>query len=237
MKLSSNETPLVLLVDDDEKTLHLVSVYLQREGYAVERATNGYDALRLARQLLPSLIVLDVMLPGLSGIEVCEILRSETNPFIIMLTARTTEQDKLLGLDAGADDYVSKPFSPRELTARVKAVLRRVSHVNGECRDGAVIVRDLHLDIARRQVSVEGRIVLLTPIEFRLLQILAANPGRVFSREELIERAFGYDYEGLDRTVDAHVKNLRRKIEMDRERPQYIKTKFGEGYYCDPGSL
>lgn len=236
MKLSPDKPPLVLLVDDDEKTLHLVSVYLEREGYAVAIATNGYDALSLARSLLPSLIVLDLMLPGLTGIEVCEILRSETNPFIIMLTARTTEQDKLLGLDAGADDYVSKPFSPRELTARVRAVLRRMSHTNGEAKDKDIALGDLRLNVAQRHVSVAERVIALTPIEFRLLHILASNAGRVFSREELIERAFGYDYEGLDRTVDAHVKNLRRKIEPDRDQPLYIKTKFGEGYYCEPGS-
>lgn len=236
MKLSEADNPRLLLVDDDEKTLHLVGVYLEREGYAVERATNGYDAIRRARESLPSLILLDVMLPGLSGTEVCRILRTESNPFIIMLTARTTEDDMLAGLDAGADDYIAKPFSPRELTARVRAVLRRTGHGTDDAEAEMVTIGDLRIDVARRRVTVAHAVVQLTPIEFRLLHILARTPGRVFSRQELVERAFGYDYDGLDRTVDVHIKNIRRKVEPDRDRPRYIGTKFGEGYYCEPGS-
>lgn len=228
-----NGDPIVLLVDDDERTLHLVSSYLRREGYGVATATNGFEALRLARDLLPSLVVLDLMLPRLSGLEVCRTLRQEANPFVIMLTAKTTEEDKLIGLDSGADDYVSKPFSPRELTARVRAVLRRGGGFSPSPEEEEVVVGEVVLDLRLRSVAVRGKTMVITPVEFRILLLLMRNLGKVFTREELIERVFGYDYEGLDRTVDAHIKNLRRKIESNRSDPRYIRTRFGVGYFFD----
>jgi len=224
----------ILLVEDDERTRRLVEVYLQREGYFVITADNGYDALDAARRSLPSLVLLDLMLPGMSGLEVCRILREESNPLVIMLTARTTEEDKVIGLDSGADDYITKPFSPRELVARVRAVIRRSVGGPGS-RDVAVTAGGLSLDPVRKRVTLEGRQIDVTPVEFRILLLLAQNRGVVFSREQLIDRVFGYEYDGLDRTVDAHIKNLRRKIERDRGEPQYIRTRFGEGYFFEPG--
>ena len=238
MKIQDTSSPSVLVVDDDEKTLRLVSLYLQNDGYRVLAATRGDEALQKARTLLPELVILDLMIPGLDGLEVCRTLRNESNPLVIMLTARTTEADKIVGLDAGADDYVAKPFSPRELTARVRAVLRRSVPAAGSGAAGTtaklLCVGELCLDRAGRRALVGDQPVFLTPIEFRLLNILLGAPGRVYSREELIERALGYDYEGIDRTIDAHIKNLRRKIEPDRAHPRFIRTVFGVGYLCAP---
>jgi DNA-binding response OmpR family regulator len=223
----------ILIVEDDDRTRRLVRTYLEREGYTVVVTDNGDDAVELARSHLPLLVILDLMLPGMSGLEVCRHLRGASNPLIIMLTARTTEEDRIIGLESGADDYISKPFSPRELVARVRAVLRRSvgsdGHVNRTLAIGGLV-----LDTARKTVTREGEIVVVTPIEFRLLTLFVQNPGVVFSRAQLIDRVFGYDYEGLERTVDAHIKNLRRKIEPDSRAPRYIQTRFGEGYYCRP---
>jgi DNA-binding response OmpR family regulator len=223
----------ILIVEDDDRTRRLVRTYLEREGYTVIVTDNGDAAVELARSHLPLLVILDLMLPGMSGLEVCRHLRRASNPLIIMLTARTTEEDRIIGLESGADDYISKPFSPRELVARVRAVLRRSvgsdGHPNRTLAFGGLV-----LDTARKTVTREGEIVVVTPIEFRLLTLFVQNPGVVFSRAQLIDRVFGYDYEGLERTVDAHVKNLRRKIEPDSRVPRYIQTRFGEGYYCRP---
>ena len=220
----------ILVVDDDRKIVDLVRAYLEKDGYRVLTAYDGLRALELARQKRPDLIVLDLMLPGMDGLDVCRILRGEGNRVpIIMLTAKTTETDKLVGLDLGADDYVTKPFSPRELLARVRAVLRRV----GEDKlEGPPEVRfdDLLVDFLRHQVQVRGKPVGLTPSEFKLLEVLIREPGRAFSRLELLDRGFGYDFEGFERTVDVHVMNLRRKIEPDRKNPTYIKTVYGMGY-------
>jgi DNA-binding response OmpR family regulator len=217
----------VLVVDDDVKTVELVKLYLNRDGYRVLTSYDGVDALHLARESRPDLIVLDLMLPGMDGLEVCRTLRSESDVPIIMLTARTTDEDKLTGLGLGADDYVSKPFSPRELAARVRAVLRRLPGERGpeEIKRG-----ELTLNFLRQEASVAGKPLNLTPIEFKLLGALIKEPARVFSRAELVEKALGYDYKGFDRTIDVHVLNLRRKLEADPIHPKYIKTVYGAGY-------
>jgi two-component system alkaline phosphatase synthesis response regulator PhoP len=210
----------ILVVDDDHKIVDLVRLYLERDGYRVFVAYDGLKALELARQKKPDLIVLDLLLPEVP---------------IIMLTAKTTESDKLIGLELGADDYVTKPFSPRELVARVRTVLRRVGK---QAPQGPSELRFDNLVIDRRshEVQVRGEAVNLTPTEFKLLEVLARDPGRAFSRLELLDLAFGYDFEGFERTVDVHVKNLRKKIEPDPKHPVYIKTVYGVGYRFDSDS-
>ncbi len=219
----------ILVVEDDRKTAELVRLYLERDGHQVALAHDGRQALDLARQRRPDLIVLDLMLPGVDGLDVCRILRAESSVAIIMLTARTTDEDTLLGLDLGADDYVAKPFSPSVLAARVRTVLRRVRDDRArqptELRCG-----DLVIDTAGHEVRLRGAALRLTPKEFRLLETMAREPGRAFSRLELLEKVFGYDYEGLERTVDVHVMNLRKKIEDDPAQPTYIQTVYGVGY-------
>lgn len=220
----------ILVVDDDAKTVELVKLYLNRDGYKVLTSHDGIEALRLARESRPDLIVLDLMLPGLDGLQVCRSLRAESDVPIIMLTAKTTEQDRLTGLDLGADDYVTKPFSPRELAARVRAVLRRLPE-EALNRGSTEITRgELRVDLLKQEASLAGKPLNLTPIEFRLLGVLAREPERVFSRAQLIDKVFGYDFEGFDRTVDVHILNLRRKLEPDPDHPRYIKTVYGAGY-------
>lgn len=217
----------VLVVDDDVKTVELVKLYLNRDGYRVLTAYDGTEALRLAREGHPDLIVLDLMLPGINGLEICRTLRGESDVPIIMLTAKTTDQDKLIGLDLGADDYVTKPFSPRELAARVRVVLRRLPGERGpdEIKHG-----ELTVNFLRHEASLAGRSLNLTTVEFKLLGVLAKEPGRVFSRVQLIDEALGYDFEGFDRTIDVHILNLRRKLEPDPSHPKYLKTVYGAGY-------
>jgi len=217
----------VLVVDDDVKTVELVRLYLDRDGYQVLTAYDGVEALRLARESYPDLIVLDLMLPDIDGLEVCRTLRHESDVPIIMLTARTTDQDKLTGLDLGADDYMTKPFSPKELAARVRAVLRRLPGERGpeEIKSG-----ELSMNFTTHEAWFAGRPLNLTSVEFKLLGVLAKEPGRVFSRASLIEEALGYDFEGFDRTIDVHILNLRRKLEPDPSHPRYIKTVYGVGY-------
>ena len=215
----------ILIIEDDPKTGASIELYLRHDGFAAEVARSGTEGLEKARQESPDLIVLDLMLPGLNGIEVCKALRETSSVPIIMLTARSTEEDKLRGLDLGADDYVTKPFSPRELVARVRAVLRRFDPA-----EETLVAGDLVLDRDAREVRLRGEHVALTAAELRLLETFMRAPGRVFSRDELMQRAFGESYEGLDRTIDAHIKNLRRKIEEDRANPQRIVTVFGLGY-------
>ena len=217
----------VLVVDDDVKAVELVRLYLDRDGYQVLTAYDGVEALRLARESRPDIIVLDLMLPDIDGLEVCRTLRHESDVPVIMLTARTTDQDKLTGLDLGADDYVTKPFSPKELAARVRAVLRRLPGERGpeEIKSG-----ELSMDFTKHEAWLAGRPLNLTSVEFKLLGILAKEPGRVFSRASLIEEALGYDFEGFDRTIDVHILNLRRKLEPDPSHPKYIKTIYGVGY-------
>lgn len=217
----------VLVVEDDRKTSSLVKLYLENAGFEVAVAFDGGQALAAARARRPDLVVLDVMLPTLDGFEVCRTLRAESDIPVILLTARTTEPDKLQGLDLGADDYMTKPFSPRELVARVRAVLRRAGpREREEGEAGELRFQGLTVHLSRREAQVEGRPVALTPNEYRLLEALARAPGRVFTRAELVERAFGWDYEGMERTVDAHVKNLRRKLGGG----SWIETVFGVGY-------
>ena len=217
----------VLVVDDDVKTVELVKLYLNRDGYRVLTAYDGLEALRRAREGHPDLIVLDLMLPGMDGLEVCRTLRKESDVPIIMLTARTTDHDRLTGLDLGADDYVTKPFSPRELAARVRAVLRRIPGERGpeEIRFGKLAV-----DFGKHEANLDNKPLDLTMVEFKLLGVLAREPGRVFNRAQLIEKALGYDFEGFDRTIDVHILNLRRKLEPDPKHPTYIKTAYGAGY-------
>jgi DNA-binding response OmpR family regulator len=224
MKLASKK---VLVVDDDVATVDLVKLYLQRDGYRVLAAYDGHEALRLAREGRLDLIVLDLMLPGIDGLEICRTLRAESDVPIIMLTARTTDQDKLTGLGLGADDYVTKPFDPRELAARVKAVLRRLP---GERGPDEIRYGDLTVNFLRHEAFLGGRLLHLTETEFKLLGVLIKEPGRVFSREQLIEKAFGYDFEGFDNTIYMHVSNLRRKLEPNPDKPQYIKSVYGAGY-------
>jgi len=219
----------ILVVEDDQKIASVIKMYLEREGYEVYRAETGTDALRLARQHRPYLIILDLMLPRLNGFEVCKTLRAESDVYIIMLTARSTETDKLKGLDIGADDYVTKPFSPRELAARVRATMRRQER-GIEREPPRLIARELMLDLKAHQAFVNGRPVSLTPREFRLMETFMKFPERTFTREELVERVFDHSYDGFDRTVDVHIKNLRRKIEPDRLAPIYIVTVYGVGY-------
>jgi DNA-binding response OmpR family regulator len=207
--------------------VELVKLYLSRDDYQVLTAFDGIEALRLARESRPDLIVLDLMLPDIDGLEICRVLRRESDVPIIMLTARSTDQDKLTGLGLGADDYVTKPFSPKELAARVRAVLRRLP---GE-RGPEEIKRDeLSMNFTKHEAWFAGRLLNLTTVEFKLLGILAKEPGRVFTRASLIEEALGYDYKGFDRTVDVHILNLRRKLETDPSHPRYIKTIYGVGY-------
>jgi two-component system alkaline phosphatase synthesis response regulator PhoP len=219
----------ILVVDDERKIVELVRLYLEKDGYRVLVATDGLDGLELARQKRPDLILLDLMLPGMDGLDICRILQAESDVPIIMLTARTTDEDKLIGLELGADDYVTKPFNPREVVARVRAVLRRVGK---EAARGPTEMRfaGLVIDRRRREVRVRGEVANLTPTEFRLLEVLAGEPGRAFTRLELLDRVFGFDFEGFERTVDVHVKNLRKKIEPDPRRPTYVQTVYGVGY-------
>lgn len=219
----------ILVVEDDRKIASVIKMYLERDGYEVYLAETGTQAVRLARAQRPYLIVLDLMLPELNGLEVCRTLRAESDVHIIMLTARATETDKLKGLDIGADDYVTKPFSPRELAARVRATMRRQER-GIEREPPRLIARELTLDLKAHEAFVGGRPVALTPREFRLLETFMKFPDRTFSREELVERVFDHAYDGFDRTVDVHIKNLRRKIEPDRLAPTYIVTVYGVGY-------
>lgn len=217
----------VLVVDDDEKTVELVKMYLSRDGYKVFTASNGIEALDSARKNRPDLIVLDLMLPGMNGLDVCRTLREESDVPIIMLTARSTDDDKLTGLETGADDYVTKPFSPRELAARVRVVLRRMP---GERGPEEITHGDITVNFPKHEAALNGKPLGLTEIEFKLLGTFIKEPGRVFSRGEIIEKALGYGFEGFDRTIDVHILNIRRKIEPDPSKPKYIKTVYGAGY-------
>jgi two-component system alkaline phosphatase synthesis response regulator PhoP len=218
----------ILVVDDEAKIVKLVRSYLEQAGYAVVEANDGQTALIQARREKPDLVVLDLGLPGIDGLDVARTLRRERDTPIIMLTARIEDTDRIVGLELGADDYVTKPFNPRELVARVRAVLRRT----GGATAAPEVLRggDLVLDLGGHQATLEGRPLDLTPTEFDLLSVLLQNPGRVFTRLELLERVQGYAYEGYERTIDAHVKNLRNKLSDDPRHPRYIKTVFGVGY-------
>lgn len=217
----------VLVVDDDVKTVELVKLYLNRDGYRVITAYNGADALKTAREEHPDLIVLDLMLPGINGLDVCRTLREESDVPIIMLTALTTDDDRLTGLNIGADDYMTKPFSPRELAARVRAVLRRLP---GERGPEKIQHGDLMVDFLKHEAYIESKPLNLTPIEFKILGALVKEPGRVFSRAQIIEKALGHDFDSFDRTIDVHILKLRRKLEPEPHHPRFIKTIYGAGY-------
>ncbi len=218
----------ILVVDDEKKIVDIVRAYLEREGYQVMVAYDGKSALELARRQLPDLIVLDLMLPEITGWDICRSLRRTSDVPIIMLTARDETTDKIVGLELGADDYVTKPFDPKELVSRVKALLRR--------SEGKMVpksrldVADLSIDIEKRLVRRGDETIGLTPIEFEILKVLAENPGRVYRRIQLLDIVQGDAYEGYDRTIDSHIKNLRKKIEPDPEHPRYIITVYGVGY-------
>jgi DNA-binding response OmpR family regulator len=219
----------ILVAEDDPKQANLVRVYLERDGHSVLLVGDGRAALEQCRSRRPDLVVLDVMMPLVDGMDVCRILRSESKVPILLLTARSTEEDLLLGLDIGADDYITKPYSPRELTARVRALLRRAGAVTAG-NQAVLRVGELEIDSGRFEVRVAGRPIVLTAKEFGILEVLAAEPGRVFTRAQIIDRAFGFDHYVLERTVDAHVMNLRRKIEEDAAEPRYVQTVYGRGY-------
>lgn len=219
---------LVLVVDDEPNIVELARLYLEKEGFRVAEARSGEEALRLFEELHPALMVLDIMIPEPDGWEVCRHIRSRSTLPIIMLTAREDEVDKVVGLELGADDYLTKPFSPRELVARVKAVLRRTS-LSGEPRD-VLHVDDLVIDSSRRKVFQREREVELTPREFDLLYTLALNRGIVLSREKLLERVWGYDYYGDTRTVDVHIRHIRDKLGDNPQEPRYLETVWGVGY-------
>lgn len=220
----------VLVVDDDVKVVEVLKLYLNRDGCEVITAYTGTEGLKLARETQPDLIVLDLMLPELDGFQVCRALRDVSGVPIIMLTARTTENDRITGLDLGADDYVPKPFSPRELAARVRAVLRRMPDSMLERGPGEIKCGDLEVNFSRREVLRDGKSINLTPTEFRLLGIMIKSPGRVYSRAELISGAFEYDFDSFEHTVDTHIMNLRRKLEPEPNHPKYVITVFGMGY-------
>jgi len=222
----------VMVVDDEERLVSLVQTYLAQEGFRVVTARNGREALFLARDEKPDLIVLDLMMPEMDGYEFLRLHRKERETPIILLTAKVEDSDKVLGLELGADDYVTKPFSPRELVARVRAVLRRAGQTTPEA--DVLRAADITLNRTDHIVKVNERVVDLTPSEFDLLAALMSALGRTFSRLELLDRVQGTDFEGYERTIDAHVKNLRAKIEADPRHPRYIETIYGVGYRFRP---
>jgi len=220
--------PTVLVVDDEPKIVQLARDYLEHAGFGVLTAGDGASALQSARTRQPDLIVLDLGLPGLDGLEVMRSIRASGSTPIVVLTARDTELDKLLGLELGADDYVTKPFSPRELVARVRAVLRR-SERAVEPREH-IEVGDLALDVPRLRTTISGKPADLTATEFELLATMAREPGRVFTRSQLLDAVHGVAFESYERAIDAHIKNIRRKLEPDPARPRYVQTVYGVGY-------
>lgn len=221
----------IVVIDDEPSVQDVVSAYLQKDGFTVFVAGSGSDGLALAERMRPALIVLDLMLPDVSGETICSEIRSRSDVPILMLTAKAGEDDRVAGLLSGADDYLVKPFSPRELVARVRAVLRRSPGV--EVPLVPVLSLDggrLEIDTQQHTVRLDGEVVDLTPTEYRLLTALATYPGRAYSRLELVDRVQGYDFAGDERTIDVHVKNLRKKIEPDPSRPRYVQTVTGVGY-------
>ncbi|MEU5780713.1 response regulator transcription factor [Micromonospora lupini] len=220
---------LVLIAEDDEKQAELARRYLEREGHAVVVVGDGRAALEQVRQRRPALLILDVMMPKVDGLDVCRVLRRESDLPVLMLTARSTEDDLLLGLDLGADDYMTKPYSPRELVARVRTLLRRGQR-SAHVVDPVLRVGALHVDPIRHEVRVDGRRVDCTPGEFHLLQAMAAQPGRAFTRDQLLGYLHGFDRYITGRTVDVHVMNLRRKIEPNPRKPSRLVTVYGVGY-------
>lgn len=228
-KLNDNQGP-VLVVEDDRNTAALVATYLEREGFEVVQVHEGNRALALAREIKPVFVILDLMLPGLDGWEICRALRKESDVPILMLTAREEEIDRVAGLAMGADDYVVKPFSPRELVERVKAILRRVRLVAAPLVDEQVVIGGLALDVQKRTLTRDGSAVTLTASEYKILHALMSAPGRAFSREELLDHCHQEGVSVIDRVIDVHIGKLRQKIEVDSSSPRYILTVRGYGY-------
>jgi two-component system alkaline phosphatase synthesis response regulator PhoP len=220
----------VLVVDDEPKIIQLARDYLEHAGFAVLTARDGKTALAGVRSAKPDLVILDLGLPGMDGLDVTRAVRKDSNVPIVMLTARGEESDKLVGLELGADDYITKPFSPKELVARVRAVLRRAESAREGPSAEVIRARDVALDVPRMRVTVGGRPVDVTPTEFQLLAALARQPGRIFTRAQLLDAVRGVAFESYERAIDAHVKNIRRKIEPDPHEPRYVLTVYGVGY-------
>ncbi len=229
----------ILVVDDDKEIVRIVRAYLEKAGYAISVAYDGETALHIIRSDHPDLVVLDLMMPNRDGWSVTKLVRADESLAkipIIMLTARVESEDKLLGFDLGADDYIPKPFNPNEVVARVRAVLRR--SIGGPEQPHILQLGNLLMDVDRHEVQLHGKPIELTPTEFDLLRTLIENPGHAFTRAALIEKGLGFAYEGMERTLDSHIRNLRRKIEPDPANPVYIKTVFGVGYrLSDPELL
>ncbi len=218
----------ILVVDDEKKIVEIIKAYLEKEGYQVITAFDGKTAIEAAFKQHPDLVILDLMLPEISGLDVCRSIRKVTDMPVIMLTARDEVTDKIVGLEMGADDYVTKPFDPKELISRVRAVLRR-SEPREHPRE-TIRIGDLSIDVQKRLVSRGDKVIDLTPNEFDILKVMAENPGQVFTRMQLLDRVQGDAYEGYERTIDSHIKNLRKKIEPDPEHPHCFITVFGVGY-------
>ena len=227
--MSSPREQRILVVDDEERIRSIVRSYLQQEGYQVDEAATGEEAVARIRERTPDLIVLDVRLPGIDGMEVLRQVRRVSDVYVIMLTARTDETDKLIGLEVGADDYMTKPFSPRELVARVKAVLRR-GRGSSPTDDELLRFEGLDIDLARREATVDSSPIELTSLEFDLLAALTSAPGRVFTRRQLIERVWGWDFFGDHRIVDVHIRNIRKALGDPADAPRFIGTVRGVGY-------
>ncbi|MGI6036156.1 MAG: response regulator transcription factor [Limnochordia bacterium] len=217
----------ILVVEDEPKMLSMITQFLEGEGWEVYGSATGEEALKLMPKVAPDVVVLDWMLPGMSGLDVCRRIRAESQVPLIMLTAKADEVDKLLGLELGADDYITKPFSLRELLARIRAVLRRSSAAWREERLG---IGDLIIDLDKHEVRKAGVKVQLTPTEFKILSILASSPGRVYSRLQLVDAVLGEAYQGYERSIDTHISNLRKKLGDDSAQPRYIDTVYGVGY-------
>ncbi len=220
----------ILVIEDEENVLDVIKAYLEKEGYDIYTAVNGKDGLSLFLQQTPHLIILDLMLPDVSGEEVCQQIRKQSNVPILMLTAKSAIGDRISGFAMGADDYLIKPFSPKELVMRVRAVLRRFLPMQPLADILSFYDDDLRIDAVQHVISKKGQEINLTPIEYKLLMLFVRNPNQIFSREELIEKVLGLDFKGYDRTIDTHIKNLRRKIENNSKEPKYIITVFGAGY-------
>ena len=218
----------ILIIEDEEKVSEILKAYLEKEGYGVYCTTKGMEGIKLFEKIQFSLVILDLMLPDISGEEVCNILRKISEVHIFMLTAKSTLEDRIEGLNLGADEYLVKPFSPRELTARVNALFRRLKAHESDSKiynNG-----DLEINYEKREVKVRGEEIYLTPNEFDILHLLSSNKGKIFTREQLIERIMGIDFQGFDRTIDVHIKNIRKKIEEDSRNPKYIVTVTRVGY-------
>ncbi|WP_088189163.1 response regulator transcription factor [Desulfosporosinus sp. FKA] len=226
----------ILLVDDEKKITSVLKAYLQQEGFQVNTALNGLIALTMFNENAYDLVILDLMLPGMSGTEICQEIRKTSSVPIIMLTAKVEEEDRIQGLSIGADDYITKPFSPREVVARVRAVLRRSNNETSPLADVITYDNGLTIDNVQHEIRLQDQEVFLTPTEFKILGALAKHPGRVYSRSQLVEIVQGHDFEGDDRVIDAHIKKIRQKIETTPSDPQIIMTVYGVGYKFNPNA-